>query len=396
MARAARILFFAVLVAFFAATMYFGVRESLGPTGMASSSFAASAIINGAAANLSNATQSGAVSAGSADARLSSNIDYSGSGTTIITVPAPVGIVDPYDWYVMEDGVRRAVTQNGTNLSWTANLNAGTATLYFSVPAPEIETLSVSVSTTQYEGRYTVSADNHFTDVTTRIPLSRSIDGARLYLLEGNDSHDVTNNYSLRVSGTTAVWSGFSLSEKTFLLRGDVVAGGRNVYIPPDDEPVYVPLFAVDQEEITVREGMPLIFHVVNADDEPATLAVRSSDSAFAVPSEVTVPPNGSAEVAVEFSGGAPGEYTTEIEVSDGTTTRSVSVTVTVPARKTPVKKESPRPLAETSQLEFPAAALSPWTPVIPLNLALLFIAAALAAVIVFMRGPGTPKTPQV
>ncbi len=148
------------------------------------------------------------------------NVEYNESNVIKTFRFSKPSYVNMSNYRINESGTIKPVTDLGTEIEWLADTSRQ-AFLLFDIPAPrKTRDLIITDNGTFYRKEITISAENSFTNVQASAAINPSYPFWKLYELQGANWVDVTAQYNLQISGSTAAFSGFSLSAKEFRLEG--------------------------------------------------------------------------------------------------------------------------------------------------------------------------------
>lgn len=149
-------------------------------------------------------------------------MSYTGSGLKNITIRRDsFGFKNPLNITINESGTLKNATVVGNEVSWEANMSAGSATIVFDIAPPTLSFENVTrLNNTFFEKNFTISADEPFVNVSVTIEVNESYEFWTLYFLVDGVYEDKTTEFNLQVSGTTAAFYGFNTSEQQFSLQG--------------------------------------------------------------------------------------------------------------------------------------------------------------------------------
>jgi len=156
---------------------------------------------------------------------ISTPMSYSGSGLQNITIRRDsFGFRKPSNITINESGILKTVTIVGDSITWEANLSAGSATIVFDIAPPTLSFENITrINSTVFGKNFTISSEEHFTNVTITIEVNNSYDFWTLFFLVNGTYEDKTTEFNLTVSNTTATFYGFNTSELLFSLEGSTI-----------------------------------------------------------------------------------------------------------------------------------------------------------------------------
>ena len=150
-------------------------------------------------------------------------ISYLGSGLRNITIGSTTfGFSNPINISINESGVIKIATVTGNDVSWEANLSAGSAVLVFDVLPPTLSEENITIiSNTLFVKNFTISSVVSFVNVSVTLKANATYGGYTLYFLAANNSFEnKTDDFNLNVTNDTATFYGFNTSEQRFAIVG--------------------------------------------------------------------------------------------------------------------------------------------------------------------------------
>ncbi len=149
-------------------------------------------------------------------------LSYLETGLSNITIKkTSFGYRNPQNIQINESGVIKNATVSGDDITWEANLSAGSATLVFDLLPPTVSEENTRVNNaTNFEKNFTITAEESFTNVSITISANASYQAWVLWHHNGTDFADKTGVLHLQVSNGTATFYNVSTSTQLFKLTG--------------------------------------------------------------------------------------------------------------------------------------------------------------------------------
>lgn len=159
-------------------------------------------------------------------------MSYLETGLRNITIKkTSFGFKNPQNIQINESGVIKNATVVGDDVTWEANLSAGSAALIFNLLPPVVSQESAIITNTTnattFEKNFTVSAEESFTNVSITISVNDSYEFWTLWHYNGTDFIDKTVVLHLQVSNGIATFYNVSTSTQLFKLTGNTTCTER-------------------------------------------------------------------------------------------------------------------------------------------------------------------------
>ncbi|MBR9676281.1 hypothetical protein GOV05_04695 [Candidatus Woesearchaeota archaeon] len=147
-------------------------------------------------------------------------LSYYFNTSTNITTLKPLGWLNGFMWSVFEEVAYKNVSFNSSHITWGAQGNSSVVYLDFDVVPPVMNVSYENITPVFYEKNFTISAPNHFVNVSASTNISQGHSAYYLYWLNQGNWLDKTTDYNLIIINETAFFSGFNTSTQYFKLEG--------------------------------------------------------------------------------------------------------------------------------------------------------------------------------
>ncbi len=147
-------------------------------------------------------------------------ISYHMQQSKNVSPEKPGGWYDASGWTVYEDGSPIIPTENQSHLFWYANLSANNTFMEFHAEPPSLTIVSENTTKAVYEKNFTVTSQNHFTNVSLTMNASLNHTLYTLFWFNGTSFVDRTLSYNLQSSAGAISFGNFNTSDQYFSLLG--------------------------------------------------------------------------------------------------------------------------------------------------------------------------------